>query len=50
MNPDDSTGLQNCIQVTIEYLDLIMENSPSKQVADASNLLEDLLKELKDEA
>jgi len=31
------------IRTTIDYLDQLMEQQPNRQVADASNLLEELL-------
>lgn len=43
----DSSGLQHAMQVTIEYLDLLMVREPTREIADASNTLEALLAELK---
>lgn len=44
----NSLGLQRSIRITIEFLDLEMDKNPSREVADASNLLERKLKELQD--
>ena len=38
--------LKDAMQQVISHLDEIMQESPSKEVADASNLLEDLKEKL----
>jgi hypothetical protein len=44
--PPDTTKLQHCLKVAIEHLDLQMASRPTKELAEASNTLQDELDKL----
>lgn len=46
MQPPDTSKLQHAMRVTIEFLDLQMNKRPTKQLAEASNTVQDELEKL----